>query len=315
MRPTPPQIPHVRPTSDSTADAHEDDEEEVPPTQLSYDEHHPSEESTTASTQAGDTDAALTQDTAAAEAMDELGTSTQLLYLGETEAGNTADTDATGPAEVDDVVQPNTADTDRADDADGVDAVGVVHVEVPTGGSADAEAEAVTQGDHNLLVQNVADAEVNTDAEVTGVTRGVDVKQINGGAGGATPTALTADDNAERYTPQHWTAAELRRDDPLMQDTTPADQKLIGIYGDTIHQNDGRHLDGGIGVANDQKWQRLHMRIAACQLSLYDVPARRWSARFLTIQTTFAAGRTITLVQLRETSCLCRLHTTQGERC
>jgi hypothetical protein len=38
-----------------------------------------------------------------------------------------------------------------------------------------------------------------------------------------------------------------------MQDTTPADQELIEIYGDTIHQNDGRHLDGGKGVAKDRK--------------------------------------------------------------
>jgi hypothetical protein len=36
----------------------------------------------------------------------------------------------------------------------------------------------------------------------------------------------------------------------------------------TIHQNDGNHLDGGIGAAEDAKWQQLHLRVAACTLPL-----------------------------------------------
>ena len=51
-----------------------------------------------------------------------------------------------------------------------------------------------------------------------------------------------------------------------------ADRRLCSVYGDTIHQNDGAHLDGGIGVAEDAKWQRLHLRVAACNLQLYDLP-------------------------------------------
>jgi hypothetical protein len=32
------------------------------------------------------------------------------------------------------------------------------------------------------------------------------------------------------------------------------DNQLVTVYGDSIHCNDGRHLDGG--VANDSVWQR-----------------------------------------------------------
>jgi hypothetical protein len=41
-----------------------------------------------------------------------------------------------------------------------------------------------------------------------------------------------------------------------LQPFTPADHCLMEVYGDTIHLNDGTHLDGGIGVANDLIWQR-----------------------------------------------------------
>ncbi len=44
--------------------------------------------------------------------------------------------------------------------------------------------------------------------------------------------------------------------DPVDHDPgedTDVNRKLCAVYGDTIHQNDGRHLDGGI--ANDAVWQ------------------------------------------------------------
>ena len=47
------------------------------------------------------------------------------------------------------------------------------------------------------------------------------------------------------------TEDELRTDDPLLQSFTGADRKLHGVFGDTIHHNDGRHLDGGIGKDED----------------------------------------------------------------
>jgi hypothetical protein len=37
-----------------------------------------------------------------------------------------------------------------------------------------------------------------------------------------------------------------------------ADRRLIAVYGDTLHANDGTHLDGGI--AEDKLWQRLWRR-------------------------------------------------------
>ncbi len=81
------------------------------------------------------------------------------------------------------------------------------------------------------------------------------------------------------------TEDELRTDDPLLQNFTGADRKLHGVFGDTIHHNDGRHLDGGIGKEEDRKWQRLHERVVAACLPLYSLPNGRWAKRFLTMQT------------------------------
>ena len=47
----------------------------------------------------------------------------------------------------------------------------------------------------------------------------------------------------------------------------------LAVYGDTIHQNDGTHLDGGIGVAEVAKWQRLHLRARMCIPVSIPVPA------------------------------------------
>jgi len=86
------------------------------------------------------------------------------------------------------------------------------------------------------------------------------------------------------------TDAELRVEDPQLQRLTDADRRLCSIYGDTIHQNDGTHLDGRIGVAEDAKWQRLHLRIVACNLPLYDLPNGRWATRFLETLTNLWVG-------------------------
>ena len=48
----------------------------------------------------------------------------------------------------------------------------------------------------------------------------------------------------ECYTPRIWNAENINQADPLLQTITPADERLITVYGDTIHQNDGSHLDG-----------------------------------------------------------------------
>jgi hypothetical protein len=81
------------------------------------------------------------------------------------------------------------------------------------------------------------------------------------------------------------TEDELRTADPLLQSFTGADQKLHGVFGDTIHHNDGRHLDGGIGEDEDRKWQRLHGRVVAARLPLYSLPNGRWAKQFLVLQT------------------------------
>jgi hypothetical protein len=83
------------------------------------------------------------------------------------------------------------------------------------------------------------------------------------------------------FLPRHCSDAELRTEDTRLQRLTDADRRLCGVYGDTIHQNDETHLDGGIGVGEDAMWQRLYLRVAACQLLLYDPPNGRWANRFL----------------------------------
>jgi hypothetical protein len=56
------------------------------------------------------------------------------------------------------------------------------------------------------------------------------------------------------FVPHHCNDAELRAEDPCLQRLTDADHRLCSVYGDTIHQNDGTHIDGGIGAAEDSKW-------------------------------------------------------------
>ncbi len=87
------------------------------------------------------------------------------------------------------------------------------------------------------------------------------------------------------FVPHTFTEEELHGADPRLQWLTAADRGLLGIFGNTIHLNDGTHLDGGIGVAKDAKWQRLYNRIASCTLPLYDLPNGRWAQRFLTTLT------------------------------
>jgi hypothetical protein len=65
------------------------------------------------------------------------------------------------------------------------------------------------------------------------------------------------------FVPRHCTDAELRAEDPRLQRLTEADRRLCSVYGNTIHQNDGTHLVGGIGAAEATKWQRQHIRVAA----------------------------------------------------
>ena len=41
--------------------------------------------------------------------------------------------------------------------------------------------------------------------------------------------------------------------DPKLQELSLPHHKLVAVYGDTLHHNDGTHLDGGI--ENNKRWQ------------------------------------------------------------
>jgi hypothetical protein len=74
------------------------------------------------------------------------------------------------------------------------------------------------------------------------------------------------------FLPRHCTEAKLHAEDPQLQWLTNVDSWLCSVYSNAIHQNDGTHLDGGIGVAKDAKWQRLYLWVPSGQLLLYDLP-------------------------------------------
>jgi hypothetical protein len=81
------------------------------------------------------------------------------------------------------------------------------------------------------------------------------------------------------------TEDELWTNDPLLKSFTGVDRKLHGVFGDTIHPNDGHHLNGGIGEEEDCKWQCLHECIVAAHLPLYSLPNGQWAKQFLALQT------------------------------
>ena len=55
---------------------------------------------------------------------------------------------------------------------------------------------------------------------------------------------------------------------------------VAAVFGDTIHRNDGRHLDGGIG--DDQRWQRRYDDVVANTHTLYLPPQGRIGAAVIT---------------------------------
>jgi hypothetical protein len=60
------------------------------------------------------------------------------------------------------------------------------------------------------------------------------------------------------------------------------------VYGDTIHQNDGTHLDGG--VVDDGRWQARWRRVVSRHLSLWDAPSGKVGKRFITLLANEWAG-------------------------
>lgn len=62
-----------------------------------------------------------------------------------------------------------------------------------------------------------------------------------------------------------------------------ADLKLLEVYGDYIHQNDGSQLDGGI--EDDLVWQARWRQLIALPSQRYDAPSGAVGRRFIRILT------------------------------
>jgi hypothetical protein len=108
---------------------------------------------------------------------------------------------------------------------------------------------------------------------------------------GDTPPAGSFVQGAHGHSlPSTFMEAELHEADMRLQRLTAADWRLLGIFCNTIHLNNGTHLDGGIGATEDAKWQWLYNRITACSLPLYDLPNGRWAHRFLMTLTNLWVG-------------------------
>jgi hypothetical protein len=70
-----------------------------------------------------------------------------------------------------------------------------------------------------------------------------------------------------------WDAGyRVMEEDTRMQNLTRADELLMGVYGDTIHLNDGTHMSGGI--ADDHVWQRRWLKVVSVDLKLWAPPAK-----------------------------------------
>eukprot|EP00957_Ditylum_brightwellii_P119969 9155723-Ditylum_brightwellii.AAC.1 len=57
------------------------------------------------------------------------------------------------------------------------------------------------------------------------------------------------------------------------------DRKLIEVYGDTVHLNNGMHMDGGI--LEDKEWQSWWTLLTAVPSKRYDVPKGPVGRRFI----------------------------------
>ena len=108
--------------------------------------------------------------------------------------------------------------------------------------------------------------------ELTGNTEddGEDVAPTPEGGGPAIRRDLAA--SAEEWA--GFAPANLEDSEKLLdlgtQQSTECDEKLIAVYGDTTHRNDGRHLHGG--VADDVVWQERYDRVVAHPHKLYFPP-------------------------------------------
>ena len=88
------------------------------------------------------------------------------------------------------------------------------------------------------------------------------------------PPSLTPEETADGRNGGEERTVRIRdiagEEDLAQQVLHPCDNQLIAVYGDSIHRNDGRHLDGG--VANDDVWQRRYDRVVASPYPMYNSP-------------------------------------------
>ena len=67
--------------------------------------------------------------------------------------------------------------------------------------------------------------------------------------------------------------------DSKMQDLTAANKKLLAVFGDTIHHNNGKHLDGGI--VDDAQWQKRWKMVVSTNLPLWYTPKEKVGRQFV----------------------------------
>jgi hypothetical protein len=87
-----------------------------------------------------------------------------------------------------------------------------------------------------------------------------------------TPEADVPVNHALYSTAQNLTAAEIMAEDVNIQQITPADDRLIRVYGDTIRQNDGLHLHGGVDESISTLHRDRYMQVIGTKLWLWDLP-------------------------------------------
>jgi hypothetical protein len=69
----------------------------------------------------------------------------------------------------------------------------------------------------------------------------------------------------------------VMEDDTRIQPLSRADELLLSVYGDTIHQNNGTHLNGG--VRNDRLWQRRWLKVVSGDLKLWTPPRKHFEGK------------------------------------
>ena len=109
------------------------------------------------------------------------------------------------------------------------------------------------------------------------------------GANDATPGKIGPGEEA--HTTEQEAANQTPTTDPVDPDPgedTDVDRKLRAVYGDTIHRNDGRHLDWGI--ANDAVWQARYDAVVANPHQLYLPPQGKVGAEVVSLMASELCG-------------------------